>query len=124
MTKWLYLFLGGGAGTIVRYICSGLVCQCLGIRFPFGTLAVNLLGCFLAGFFAAIAAGKFVSSPDLCILVIIGFLGGFTTFSTFMLETASLIKEGQVLIAFINVMASVCVGFIVFRLGILLAEVI
>ena len=124
MVKWLYLFLGGGAGTIARYIFSGLVYEGLGSRFPYGTLAVNLLGCFLIGFFAVLTEEKFLFPPELRILITVGFLGGFTTFSTFIYETANLIKDGQTLLAFGNVAASVGVGFVAFRLGVLLGEVI
>lgn len=124
MIKWLYLFLGGGIGTIARYVLSGFVYQWLGTRFPLGTLSVNLSGCFLIGFLAAISEEKFLLSPELRILMGIGFLGGFTTFSTFILETAHLIRDDQVLMAFGNVVLSVCLGFVVFRFGVLLGEII
>ena len=124
MIKWAYLFLGGGAGTIARYIFSGCVYQWLGPRFPFGTLAVNLLGCFLIGFFAVLIEEKFMFSPEVRLLITVGFLGGFTTFSTFIFETASLIRDGQTLTAFVNILASVCIGFLVFRFGVLLGEII
>lgn len=124
MMKWIYLFLGGGAGTIARYVFSGLVYQGLGPKFPFGTLAVNLSGCFLIGFFAVLIEEKFLFSPEVRLLIAVGFLGGFTTFSTFIFETANLIRDGQTIAAFVNVLASVCAGFLAFRLGVLLAEII
>jgi len=124
MVKWVYLFLGGGAGTIARYVFSGCVCQWLGPRFPFGTLAVNLLGCFLMGFFVILVEEKLFLAPELRVLVFAGFLGGFTTFSTFIFETTNLIRAGQTVAAFLNILASVCVGFLVFRLGILLGKAI
>lgn len=124
MTKWLYLFLGGGVGTIARYVLSGWIYAGLGSRFPLGTLAVNLLGCFLIGFFAVILEEKSLLSPELRILIMVGFIGGFTTFSTFIFETANLVRDGQSFSAFVNVILSVCIGFVAFRLGVLLGEVI
>ena len=122
--KFLYLFVAGGVGTLARYLLAGVVYQICGVRFPYGTLAVNLMGCFLAGFLAIVIEEKFLLSPTMRLMIMIGFLGGFTTFSTFMLETANLIKDGENLLAFVNVMASVVVGFLVFRLGVILAKVI
>ena len=122
--KFLYLFVAGGVGTLARYLLAGVVYQICGVRFPYGTLAVNLMGCFLAGFLAIVIEEKFLLSPTMRLMIMIGFLGGFTTFSTFMLETANLIKDGENLLAFVNVMASVAVGFLVFRLGVILAKVI
>lgn len=124
MIKWVYLFLGGGVGTIARYVFSGCVYQWIGPRFPFGTLAVNLLGCFLIGFFAVLTEEKFLLPPELRVLVFAGFLGGFTTFSTFIFETANLVRDGEGLLALGNVLLSVCAGFVAFRLGVLLGEVI
>lgn len=124
MQKWIYLTLGGVAGTIARYILAGVVYQRLGTDFPYGTLIVNLIGCFLIGFFDSIFQERFLLSPLLRILLMAGFCGAFTTFSTFMLETANLIRDGESLRAFLNIMASVGVGFIVFRLGVFVGEMI
>ncbi|MBI3999157.1 MAG: fluoride efflux transporter CrcB [Candidatus Omnitrophica bacterium] len=116
--------LGGVAGTIARYLLSGAVYQVFGANFPYGTLAVNLIGCFVIGFLAALAEDKFLLGPNARLLLMAGFCGAFTTFSTFMLETANLMKDGETLRAFVNVIASVLVGFIVFKLGVFLAETI
>ena len=103
---------------------AGAVYQVLGTNFPYGTLAVNLTGCFVIGFLAALAEEKFLLSPNARLLLMAGFCGAFTTFSTFMLETANLIKDGETLRASINVAASVIIGFIIFRLGVLIGELI
>lgn len=124
MIKWINLAIGSVAGGFARYLLTGLVYQILGFSFPYGTLIVNLLGCFLIGLFATLAEEKFLLGPNARILLMVGFCGGFTTFSTFMLETGNLIRDGETLRAFINVMASVAIGFLVFRLGVLLGEVI
>lgn len=122
--KWVLLVAGGGLGTVARYFFSGIIYQFAGARFPYGTLAVNLLGCFLVGFLAAVAEEKFLLSVNARIFLMVGVLGGFTTFSTFMLETANLIRDGETLAALGNVLASVIIGFFFFRLGVLLAEII
>ncbi len=122
--KWLGLITGGIAGTLARYTLAGLVYQICGTAFPYGTLVVNLVGCFLIGFLAALAEEKFLLGPHARLLLMTGFCGAFTTFSTFMLETANLIKDGEMLRAFLNLSLSVVVGFLVFRLGVFLAEII
>ncbi len=124
MEKWIYLISGGIAGTAARYIFSGMVYERFGVGFPYGTLVVNLSGCFLIGFFDALFEEKFLLSPNVRVLLLAGFCGAYTTFSTFMLETSHLIKDGENLRAFLNVAVSVVAGFVVFRLGIWLAKVI
>ena len=96
----------------------------MGTDFPYGTLIVNLIACFLVGFFDTIFQQRFLFSPISRIFLMAGFCGAFSTFSTFMLETANLIRDGETLRAFLNVIISVIIGFIVFRLGVLLAEII
>ena len=118
------LILGGSAGTLARYFCSAAVYRLADARFPYGTMAVNLLGCFLIGFLVAISDEKFLLGPDMRLLLLVGFCGAFTTFSTFILESANLIRDGESFLALSNVLVSVTVGFIVFRLGVLLAELI
>ena len=124
MEKWLYLIGGGILGTVARYLLAGVVYQKIGTDFPYGTLIINLIGCFLIGFFDTIFQAKFLFSPVLRMFLMVGFCGAFTTFSTFMLETGNLIRDGEAFRAFLNVMLSVVLGFIVFRLGILLGEII
>lgn len=122
MTKWLHLVVGGVAGTLARYLLAGGVYQWLGTSFPYGTLVVNLLGCVIIGFLAGLAEEKFLLSPNARLLLMVGFCGAFTTFSTFIFETAHLMKDGETFKAFLNVMASVAAGFLLFRAGVLFAE--
>jgi CrcB protein len=124
MDKWLFLIGGGILGTLARYVLAGMIYQKIGTDFPYGTLIVNLIGCFLIGLFDTIFQVKFLFSPILRVFLMVGFCGAFTTFSTFMLETGNLIRDGETMRAFLNVMLSVILGFIVFRLGILLGEII
>ena len=124
MSKWLGLAAGGILGTFARYFLSGAVYRVWGSSFPFGTLVVNLVGCFAIGFLAVLAEEKFLLGPGARIFLMIGFCGAFTTFSTFILETANLTKDGEVFYALMNILVSVIVGFFVFRLGVMLARVI
>ena len=124
MVKWVALAAGGVAGTFARYLLSIVVYRAVGSRFPYGTLIVNLLGCFLIGVLDVLAEEKFILGPQARLLLMVGFCGAFTTFSTFILETGNLIKDGQTLYAFSNVMTSVVLGFVVFRLGILAGKVL
>jgi CrcB protein len=124
MEKWFYLIGGGILGTLARYVLAGAVYQKMGTDFPYGTIIVNMIGCFLIGFFDTIFQERFLFSPMIRICLMAGFCGAFTTFSTFMLETGNLIRDGETLRAFLNVLLSVIIGFIVFRLGVLLGEII
>ncbi|MBI3252460.1 MAG: fluoride efflux transporter CrcB [Candidatus Omnitrophica bacterium] len=122
MTKILYLGIGSLAGGLARYFLAGTVHKSFGTGFPYGTLAVNLLGCFAIGFLGAVAEERFFLGPEGKILLMTGFCGAFTTFSTFMFETGNLMKDGEFSRAFLNVAASLVAGFAVYRLGILLGQ--
>jgi len=118
------LIVGGVAGTLARYVMAGAVNRVAGAQFPYGTLAVNVSGCFAIGFFLSLAEDKFLLGPNARALLMIGFCGAFTTFSTFILETHHLIRDGETLRAFTNVVASVIIGFVVFRAGIALGRLL
>jgi fluoride exporter len=124
MTKWLLLLVGGGLGALARYVFSGLAYQLLGLRFPFGTLCVNVFGCFLAGFVIILAEEKYFLSPNIRLFLLIGFLGAFTTFSTYILESVNLFKDGEMFMVFINLFGSLCLGLLFFYLGIILGRAI
>lgn len=124
MQKFFSLAFGGVAGTLARYVLSGIAYRIFGINFPYGTLVVNGIGCFVIGFLTSVSQEKFLLGPEARLLLMAGFCGAFTTFSTLILETDNLLKGGEVLKAFVNVLASVIVGFIVFRAGMFLGEII
>ena len=124
MTTWACLVAGGVAGTLARYALAGAVYRMFGTNFPYGTLAVNVSGCGLVGFFAALAEAKFLLGPNARLLLMVGFCGAFTTFSTFMLETSNLLKDGETLRAFLNMAASVLCGFAALKVGAYLAELL
>ena len=121
MDKWIILGCAGALGTVSRYAVSTWAYQALGAKFPYGTLIVNLLGCFLMGFLASVSHERLLT-PAVRLLLVVGFLGAFTTFSSFILESSQLIKQGQSVLAFLNVLLSVALGFVVFYIGVLLAE--
>ncbi len=124
MEKWIYLILGGVLGTVCRYVLSGAVYHKTGTAFPWGTLAVNLAGCFIIGFLDVIFERKFLVIHNYRILLMTGFCGAFTTLSSVMLETSDLLKDGQYASAAGNIFLTICAGFIVFRLGSTLAQLL
>ena len=124
MEKWLYLIIGGIIGTASRYGMAGFVSQRLGTGFPWGTIAVNITGCLIVGFLDILFERKFLLSPQWRLLLMTGFCGAFTTFSTLMLETSNLLKENELLYAFGNVIISFGVGFAAFKLGAFIAELL
>ena len=82
MSKLLVVALGGGLGASTRYLVANYAAQKLGVTFPYGTLIVNVTGCFIIGLFMTLTTEKFIVSPYLRLLVSIAFLGGLTTFSS------------------------------------------
>jgi CrcB protein len=103
----MLVFLGGGIGAATRYWLSGLVHGRLGSAFPYGTLVVNILGCFVIGLIMGSMQERFVSTPPLRLFLTIGILGGFTTFSSFSYETIAMLKDGEFAYASLNVFLSV-----------------
>jgi len=117
MMSWIFLILGSVAGGTARYAVTHVTHHRLGFHFPFGTLLVNLSGCLLIGFLNSIADAKSWVGPNERLLLMTGFCGAFTTFSSFIMETSSLFHEGQPGFACLNVTLSVVLGFLLFRLG-------
>jgi len=113
MTKLLLVFAGGGLGAVSRFLVTTTLAGKLG-NFPLGTLAANLLGSLLMGLVVGLLAGRFESVR---LFVAVGFLGGFTTFSTFSAETLALIQNGQIFSAAVNVIISVTAGLVACAIG-------
>ena len=109
MTGLLYIAIGGAAGALLRYSVSGATYRYFDGSLPWGTLAVNLIGCFAIGFLWQIfeVVG---SSPQSRAFIFIGILGSFTAFSTFGLESFNLLRDGQVGYALMNIIASNALG--------------
>jgi len=124
MIKLINLIIGGASGTIARYFLSGAVYRFMGTSFPYGTLIVNICGCFILGLLVSLSDKKFILGPDARLLLMIGFCGAFTTFSTLIFETDNLVRNGQAVRAFTNIFASLILGFILFRVGTFIGEII
>ncbi len=117
MIKLLNLIVGGTAGTLARYFLTHITYHFLGAGFPYGTLLVNLTGCFIIGVISTFSSGTFFLTYNHRILLVTGFCGAFTTFSTFIFESANLIKSGEFVKASLNITLSIVLGFIVFKAG-------
>jgi fluoride exporter len=114
----LFVGIGGFIGSVCRYLLGGYVQQASkSVDFPYGTLTVNLLGCFVIGFLAQLAEARGVFSSGTRALVFIGILGGFTTFSYFGNETLNLARDGQMLSALGNIGLNVGLGLIMVWIG-------
>ena len=118
MTNILLVGAGGFMGSILRYLVSGYIQQSTkSIDFPYGTLAVNLIGCFMIGFLAQLAEARGMFTSESRSFVFVGILGGFTTFSSFGNETLNLARDSQIMNALANVGANVILGLFAVWLG-------
>ncbi len=122
LTRILAIAAGGACGAVARYLINISPLQNLFKPFPFPTFFINITGSFLIGFLLILLTDRFQTNENLRYGVMVGFLGAFTTFSTFELEIWGLIKENQFLTAFLYFFLSVLVGFVGVALGIALAR--
>ena len=104
--------IGGAIGSVLRYLIQIKCIEWLGVKFPYGTLIVNTIGALLIGFLSVFLLERFFVSTEIRFAIFIGLLGGFTTFSTFSLETLTLIEQGSIMAASINIFLNVaiCIG--------------
>jgi len=110
--------IGGFIGSALRYLVSGWAQQLSkSLDFPYGTLTVNLIGCFVIGFLGQLAEARGIFASETRLLVFIGLLGGFTTFSSFGNDTLNLARSGQMLNALTNVAVNVAFGLLLVWLG-------
>ena len=116
--------IAGLVGTLLRYWLSGVIARRYGETFPYGTLIVNLLGCFVIGFLFYLFYERALASPTPRTAIFIGLLGGFTTFSSYGLQTFTLLRDGEVFLAFANIAASNVLGLMLVWLGYSLAKVV
>src|SRR5947209_4760672 len=115
------VLLGGGFGALLRYVLGAAIAGRVGGRFPLGTLVINVTGSFLIGLLMALFTERFQPHPNWRLLLVVGFLGGYTTFSSFEYETYSAIRDGGPWIGLINTVASVALGYLAVWFGVLLA---
>jgi CrcB protein len=119
MTKYWMVGLGGFLGSIARFWLGSYITYRMGARFPYGTFVINMSGSFLIGMVVTLLAERAHWSPNLLYLIPIGFIGAYTTFSTFELEAFRSVRSGDLLLALLNVILSVIVGFIAVWLGVI-----
>ena len=118
MTNILLIGIGGFIGSVFRYLASGYVQQATkSVGFPYGTLAVNVVGCFVIGFLTQLAEGRGIFTSEARAFIFVGILGGFTTFSSFGNETLNLARDSQMMSALANVGANVVIGLFAVWLG-------
>jgi fluoride exporter len=117
MYKIFLIGIAGLAGTLGRYWLSGWADRWWGGSFPFGTLIVNLSGCLAIGFLFHATQEKYLIDPAVRSAVLVGFLGGFTTFSSFAVQSFNLVREGEVFLASANILVSNIVGLILVWVG-------
>lgn len=121
MTRLSAIALAGAFGALARYGLGGLIHRLWPDRFPAGTLVVNLLGCFLLGYLATLTMERWPVGPTLRAALLVGFLGAFTTFSTFGLDSLNLLRDGAMGRGVLNILLSVGLGILLAWAGVFAA---
>ena len=111
------VLVGGGVGALARYVLGTEIAARVGGRFPLGTLVINVTGSFLIGLLMTLFTERFQPHPNWRLLLVVGVLGGYTTFSTFEYETFRAVQEGSKWIGMLNAVGSVVLGYIAVWLG-------
>ncbi|HZJ45058.1 MAG TPA: fluoride efflux transporter CrcB [Pyrinomonadaceae bacterium] len=124
MQRILLIGFAGLAGTLGRYFMSGLVARRFGETFPVGTIIINVIGCFLAGLLFYVLQERSLVSETVRLAIMVGFLGGFTTFSAYGLQTFTLFRDGEVFLAFLNLAISNVLGLFMVWLGFVAARAV
>ncbi|MPZ20010.1 MAG: fluoride efflux transporter CrcB [Luteitalea sp.] len=124
MRTWILIAVGGALGAAGRYALAGFVMNCVAPFFPWGTFVVNLLGCFLFGVTFGLAEERFVLGPSTRVFLLIGLLGGFTTFSSFSFESLQLLRDGEMGRAAFNAVGQVVGGVAALWLGLTLTRLL
>jgi CrcB protein len=122
MINYVLIGAGGFIGAVVRYALATWIGQKWGRSFPLGTFVINVSGSFLIGLLMTLLTEKFTMNPQWRLLMVVGFLGAYTTFSTFEYETGNLLKDGEIVLATLNVVFSVVLGFVALKLGEVIAK--
>ncbi len=124
MQNYLIIGLGGFLGAVTRYAVSLWIGQRWGRSFPLGTFFINVSGSFLIALVMSLSIERLMISPQWRLFLAVGFLGAYTTFSTFEFETGNLLRDGEWMIAGINVVFSVAAGFIALKAGEVISKMI
>ena len=124
MQKLILIGLAGGGGTLMRYWLSEAIAARFGERFPIGTVVVNLVGCFAAGVVFYLMFDRYAVNPTVRTIVLIGLLGGFTTFSSYGLQTFGLLRAGEIGLALFNIALSNVGGLLLVWFGYSFAKIL
>ena len=124
MEKILFISIGAVLGANARYWLGDWAAQKWGTAFPFGTLIINLTGSLLLGFFLTLGTERFLVDPRIRLLVAVGFLGAYTTFSTLSMESFTMLSHGQWLHGLLNLLGSSLLGIIAVGLGVALGKLL
>lgn len=124
MVNYVVIGAGGFIGAITRYAMAVWIGQKWGRTFPMGTFIINVSGSFLIGLLMTLLTERFMANPLWRLLLVVGFLGAYTTFSTFEYETGKLLKDSELLLAGLNVVLSVFLGFVALKTGEVIAKII
>ena len=118
LNRYLMVLIGGGIGALARYVLGAAIAARAGGRFPLGTLVINVTGSFLVGLLMALFTERLQPHPNWRLLLVVGFLGGYTTFSTFEYETLRAVQDGGgKWVGLLNVVGSVVLGYIAVWIG-------
>ena len=120
MSRYVMIALGGAAGAVARYQIAAMIQARLPLGFPWGTFVVNVTGCFVMGLAMVLLTDRLVPNPNWRYLIPIGFIGAYTTFSTFEFETFRAVTEGAWLTGAANIAGSVAAGYAALWLGAIL----
>jgi CrcB protein len=121
LDRYLMVLAGGAAGSLARFVVGTAIIARTGGRFPFATVIINISGSFLIGLLMTLFTERLRPHPNWRLLLVVGFLGGYTTFSSFEWETMSLVKDGARWLGLLNAIGSVTVGYAAVWLGALVA---
>lgn len=121
MLRYILVLVGGGVGALARFIVGTAIVARLGGRFPYGTVFINLTGSFLIGFAMTFLTERSYLSPNWRFLFVVGFLGGYTTFSSFEWETLNLVKDGSRWLGILNGFGSLFAGYAAVWIGAIVA---
>jgi CrcB protein len=117
LDSYLMVLIGGGIGAVARYAFGAAISARFGGRFPLGTLVINVTGSFLIGILMTLFTERLQPHPNWRLFLVVGFLGGYTTFSSFEYETLQAIQDGGKWIGLLNVIGSVTLGYIAVWIG-------
>lgn len=123
MREIMLVFFGAGIGGVLRFVLGSLVYSVTGRNFPYGTLVINLSGSFIMGFLFVLITQRYTNlAPYLIAFILVGILGGYTTFSSFSIETLRLFQDGKIAYAFTNVLVSTIGGILLAWAGYISAQ--